>query len=485
MENEQQLKANTRLQVIDLGLCALLLGAALMSPAVAEGRVVSLDTARAYVPLTSNVMPTGELVRYKGAHGGRGSAKSHFFAELLVDESLDASDPMRAVCIREVQVSLKQSVKLLLEDKINAMGVARQFRIMETCIQTPGDGIIIFQGMQNHTAESLKSLEGYKRAWVEEAQSLSERSLTLLRPTIRWEDRKTGQQSQMWFSWNPRHKTDPVDKFLRADPPSDAVVVGTTYRDNPWFPDVLRKEMEWDRKRDKDTYAHVWLGDYEQHSEARVFKNWQVEAFETPKDARFLFGADWGFANDPTTLIRCFAEGRKLYLDYEAFKVGCEVDHTPALFDALACEQMHFHAVPCTVAHPFWKEMKEDDLKALGCKGSHCDGMARGWEIVADSARPETISFMGRHGYRRIVPARKGPGSVEEGVKFLQSYDIVIHPRCVHTVDEFTHYSFQVHPLTGVVVPVLEDKKNHIIDPTRYATEKLRGRRPGDYGVTI
>jgi len=102
---------------------------------------------------------------------------------------------------------------------------------------------------------------------------------------------------------------------------------------------------------------------------------------------------------------------------------------------------------------------------------------ARSWPIVADSARPETISYLQRHGYPRISPAVKGKDSVKEGIIFLQGYDIVIHPRCIHTIDEFTMYSFKKDPLTDMVTPVLEDRKNHVIDSVRYAIEKLRKAR--------
>ena len=367
--------------------------------------------------------------RYKGAYGGRGAAKSWFFAELLIEECIRRFT--RAVCVREVQRSLEQSVKRLLEDVIVRLGVGHLFQIKNTHIVTPYDGIIIFQGMNGQTAESVKSLEGYSRAWVEEAQSLSQNSLDLLRPTIREEG------SEIWCSWNPRHKTDPVDALFRSpNTPADVVSVYTTYRDNPWFPDVLKKEMEWDRARDPEKYQHIWLGGYEKKSESRVFKNWVVEDFDTQTDAMFLFGGDWGYSVDPSVLIRCYADGRKLFIDYEAYQIGVEIDHLPALFD-----------------------------KVPG---------SREWTIVADSARPETISYLQRHGFPKLTSAIKGKDSVKEGVIFLQNYDIVVHPRCQHTIDELTLYSFKVDAMTGFVTPVLEDKKNHVIDSLRYAVEKLR-----------
>lgn len=393
------------------------------------GRALEIPVPEVFEPL---LQPS----RYKGIYGGRGGAKSHFFADHLIDDAL-AHRGLRAVCIREYQVSLEQSVKRLLEDKITMYDLGREFRVLNTHIETPGDGIVIFQGMQSHTAESIKSLEGYHRAWVEEAQNLSERSLTLLRPTIR----EPG--SELWFSWNPRRAEDPVDVMLRRNPPPDSIVVESSYRDNPFFPDVLRAEMEWDRQRDIDKYQHVWLGEYETRSEARVFKNWVEQEFEEPEDASYHYGGDWGYSVDPAVLVRSHIEGRKLYIGREAYRIGVEIDHLPDLF-------------------------------------SQVPG-ARESIITADSARPETISYMQRHGFPRMRAAIKGKDSVKEGVIFLQGYDIVVHPRCKHTVDELTNYAYKTDPKTEKVIqpPTLEDKKNHVIDSLRYSVEEVRKPKRG------
>jgi phage terminase large subunit len=399
--------------------------------------------------------------RYKGAHGGRGGCKSHFYAGLLIARAM--SQPgLRAVCIREVQRSLEQSVKRLLEDKIEALGVGAHFRVLNTHIETPGGGIIIFQGMQNHTAESIKSLEGYDLAWVEEAQALSQRSLDLLRPTIRKEG------SELWFSWNPRSASDPVDAFLRGEnPPPASVVVKTSWRDNPWLPDELRAELEWDRRRDPAKYAHVWDGEYLQRTEALVFRNWEAKEFDTPADARFYFGGDWGFSVDPAVLVRCWIDGRKLYIDGEAYAVGCEIDYLPFLFGG--CEDGELQ----TLCADAWKAIPRNYQAWRGIEG------ARKWPIIADSQRPDTISYLKRHGFPKIEPATKGAGSVEEGVEWLQSYDVVVHPRCRHTIDELSTYSYKTDRLTDEVLPVLEDSRNHVIDSVRYAVEKVRrGRLP-------
>ncbi len=418
----------------------------------AQGRIVDFPTARAFVPFL-------QPARYKGLHGGRGSAKSHDRATALVKRCVEKPGT-RWVCVREVQKSLEQSVKRLLDDKIKLHGVEDQFESTNTQIKTPGDGVIIFQGMQDHTSDSIKSLEGFDGAWVEEAQSLSARSLTLLRPTIRKEG------SELWFTWNPDKPTDPVDQLLRGDnPPPGAIVKGVTWKDNPWFPDVLKLEMQYDLRRDPEKYQHVWGGGYQQHSEARVFKNWKVDTFEAPAGTTFYWGADWGFSVDPSTLVRCYLQGRTLFIDREAYKVGVEVDHLPNFFDSMACGCGSDVSLP------------EGERKSL-CPRPELHGEARRWTIAADSARPETISYLNRHGYPKMVPAKKGPGSVEEGVIFLQGFDIVVHERCTHTRDELTNYRYKVNKLIepgqpGHVLPILEDKKNHIIDPLRYSVEEL------------
>lgn len=384
--------------------------------------ILRIQTPRKFVPLLGSA-------RYKGAYGGRGSGKSHFFAEMLVERAL-MQPGFRAACVREVQKSLKNSVKLLVEDKIRKLGVQSSFDILEAEVRTPGGGVIIFQGMQNHTADSIKSLEGFDVAWVEEAQSLSQRSLDLLRPTIR----KPG--SELWFSWNPGKPTDPVDVLLRGEnPPADSVVIEANWNDNPFLPAELRADLEDDRRRDPDKFLHVWQGAYSLNSEARVFRNWKIEEFETPADAVHRFGADWGFAVDPTVLVRCHIDGRKLYVDAEAWQVGCEIDRTPALFDTIP--------------------------------GS------RKFLIRADSARPETVSYMKRQGFR-IVEAIKGPGSIEDGVEFLRSFDIIVHPRCKKVAEELTLFAYKVDQHTGDILPVLDDKNNHTIDALRYALEELR-----------
>lgn len=218
--------------------------------------VLARDVAEVFEPLLAPA-------RYKAAYGGRGSGKSHFFAGQLVEDSLsepgDTGEGLRAVCIREVQKDLSQSAKLLIEDKLAQyrLGEADGFKVFRDVIETPKDGIIIFKGMQDYTADSIKSLERFKRAWWEEAQTASATSLSLLRPTIR------ADGSQLWFSWNPRRKVDPVNEMFRAgEKPTGTALVRANWSDNPWFPKVLEQERQDCLRDSPDQYDHVWEGGY-------------------------------------------------------------------------------------------------------------------------------------------------------------------------------------------------------------------------------
>ena len=402
-----------------------------------------IDTPRWALPLL-------QPARYKGAHGGRGGGKSHFFAEAIVEAHL--LDPnSKTVCIREIQKSLRHSVKALIEAKIEKLGVLSHFDIQRDLIlNRHGGGLIIFQGMQDHTADSIKSLEDFNRAWIEEAQTISARSLRLLRPTIR----KAG--SEIWASWNPENETDPINQLLRADPPPDSIVVEVNIHDNPFASKETWDEYAGDRDRakrrqeagDKNAWAdfeHVWHGKYAVLSAAQVLAGcYRIEAFEpqTLWDGPY-FGVDWGFASDPTVMVKCWIDGRTLYIEQEAWGEHVETVDTPALFDRIEGARQHI--------------------------------------IRADSARPEMISHLRNHGYPGMRAADKWPGSVEDGIGWLRGMDIVIHPDCKHAQEEARLWSYKTDRLTGDVLPKLEDRNNHVWDACIAHGEKvatLRGNIP-------
>jgi len=233
--------------------------------------------------------PLWSPARYKGARGGRGSGKSHNFAAMAVSTAI--SNPgSRGVCIREVQKSLKDSAKLLIEDTLNAFNMGEEFNVQTAEVRTPGGGVIVFNGMQDHTAQSIKSLEGFLWAWIEEAQTLSKYSLELLRPTLRKEE------SEIWASWNPRSANDPIDLLLNGETlPPRSVVVNANYVDNQFFPQVLEEERAHDEVHSPDRYDHIWMGGYEPQALGAIWTRQTLHNTrlkEKPVLERILVGVD-------------------------------------------------------------------------------------------------------------------------------------------------------------------------------------------------
>lgn len=391
----------------------------------------------------------GTSVRFRVLKGGRASGKSHGFAEALIERM--AEKPTRVLGCREIQKSIRDSVKALLVKKIKELGYEKDFDVLDTEIRHRNGSLATFVGLRTNI-ESVKSTEDVDIAYVSEARTVSQNSWDVLTPTIR------NEGSEIWVDFNPKFPDDPVDAMFagKDGPPPGSIVRHINYTDNKHFPEVLRREMEYDKRRDPEKYQHVWLGQHKKNSEARVFKNVRIEPVPTPPPGTvFRFGADWGFSVDPSVLVRCWLDGRTLYIDREAYRVGCETEDLPKLFAG------RDGALP-----------GEEWTPAMEAVYPGIEG-AKKWEITADSARPETISALNRRGFR-VVGARKGPNSINEGVEWLQSYDIVIDPQCTHAEYEFTSFAFKIDPLTNQVLPILEDKNNHIIDAVRYSCESLR-----------
>ena len=367
--------------------------------------------------------------RYKVFYGGRGSGKSWAVARALI--AISDFCKVRVLCCREIQNSIRDSSYQVLKDMAERMGLADRFWFKEAEIEHLATGSkFIFSGLLRNE-NSIRSKEGIDICWVEEASSVSQKSWDVLTPTIR----KPG--SELWLTFNPLTVDDPTNVFLE-NPPPNALVRKVNYADNPFFPEVLREQMEWDKKNDFEKFLHVWEGYPLTVSEAQIFRGrYSVEPIPDDlwkKADRLFFGADFGFARDPSTLVRCFILDNRLYIDYEAYGVGVEIDELPQLY----------RSVPGSTQ----------------------------WPIKADAARPETISYLKNRAGFQISAAKKWQGSVEDGIAYLKGFDkIIIDPRCKHAADEFRLYSYKVDKTTGEILPVVTDANNHVIDALRYSLD--------------
>lgn len=388
-----------------------------------------LPTIEADIPAV--YAPLFKPYRYKCYYGGRAKATSWSFARALLVKA--AAQPLRMLCTRELQTSIKDSVHRLLEDQVKTLGLSSVYHVNNNEVRSKiNDSLFIFKGLR-HNVEEIKSMEGIDIVWVAEAQKCSETSWKVLVPTIRKDN------SEIWVDFNTGLATDPTYMRMVTNPPPNSYVKKVTYRDNPFFPEVLRQEMEYDRRVDPESAANIWDGELAMARPGAIFKGkWRIDTFVCSNDLGFdgpYQGADWGFSVDPTVLMRVWIKDKKLYIEYESWALHCELDDIPTLFDKIP--------------------------------------MARNFRIAGDSSRPDTISHVGRKGFKMLA-AEKYSGSVEEGVTFLKSFEeIVIHERCTHMVGEAKNYSYKLDRLTAEPTTDIEDKHNHCWDAVRYALHKL------------
>lgn len=383
-------------------------------------RHIDINCPAVFRPLWEN------KCRYKVLYGGRGSGKTHQVAEYLIVKSLLQKE--KILCTREIQRSIKESVHAVLVSKINALGLDKYFTVTENKISNIAGSEFIFAGLRMNI-DSIKSIEGITKCWIEEAQSVSRKSLDILKPTIRTKD------SEIIITFNPERDEDPVWQDFIVNTSEYSFVQKVNYYDNPFFPEDLNKERLECLEKNKDDYDWIWLGELRKISDAQIFKGiFEVREFETPQHTRFYHGADWGYANDPTALIRCYIHGGCLYIDQEVCELHVELDDLPKLFNRITT--------------------------------------AKKWPTYGDSARPDIIKYMQRKGYH-IRKADKWPGSIEQGIGYIRNFEkVIIHPRCENTIDEFKKYSWKQDRSTNEILPVPEDKFNHCIDALRYALYK-------------
>lgn len=376
---------------------------------------------------------TRGALRYRGAYGGRGSGKSFSFA--LMAAVWGYAEKMRILCTRELQVSIKESFHAEVKNAIASVPfLAEHYDVGIDYIRGANGTEFIFRGLR-HNMSSIKSMAQIDLCIVEEAEDIPETAWLDLEPTIR------SERSEIWVIWNPRQKDSPVDKRFRQSVPPRSAIVEMNHADNPKFPMVLEEQRKHQQRTlDDATYRHIWDGAYLEHSDAQIFNGkYVVEEFEPDAEKWHgpYYGLDFGFAQDPTAGVKCWVHDNNLYIEYEAGQVGLELDYT---------SEFMRECVPGIEREVVW----------------------------ADSARPESISYLKRHGLPRCTGVTKGKGSVEDGIEHIKSYTrVIIHPRCKETLNEFRMYSYKVDKLTKQVLSVVVDACNHYVDAIRYALSPM------------
>ena len=374
--------------------------------------------------------------RYKVAYGGRGSSKSWTIARILLLKAMEKK--IRILCTREIQDSIKDSVHKLLKDQIDLLEL-QGFTVQNDIIKYQNGSEFLFKGLYANLSK-IKSFEGVDICWIEEAESISANSWEILNPTIR------KPNSEIWISFNPRYEDDIIYKTFVVDAPDNAEVIKINWNDNKYFPKELEVQKNHMMKRDPDLYLHIWEGELKRNTAEQVFNNkWSIEKFDIEAE-HYYYGADWGFSQDPNTVVRSFIAPHEewgdncLYVDYE-------VNDRP--YD----EQERNTSTDLKYLPRLWDKMPN----------------IRNHTVQADSARPETISFMRDAGFK-CVGVTKWAGSVEDGIEFMRSFDrIILHTRCKNTIKEFKNYKYKVDARSGQVTNKILDTFNHNIDALRYA----------------
>ncbi len=406
----------------------------------------------AQIPLPPKAIPifTGKA-RYRGLHGGRGSGKTRAIALMTAVDGyrlgrLGVQGMM--LCAREHLNSLDESSMEEVKQAITAVPwLSAYYEIGEKYIRSR-DGRIKygFTGLR-HNLDGIKSKARILRAWVDEAENVSEAAWRKLIPTVRDQDPAGLWRSEIWLSWNPELESSATNQRFLVNPPDDSKITELNWRDNPWFPADLNAERLEDLRKRPDTYDHIWEGKYLVITDAQVFKgHFEVDEFEVNSSFDGPYhGLDFGFSQSPTAAVQAYIKNKILYIRRDAVKKKLDLDQTIGFLT---------ERIPRIALYP----------------------------VRADAARPESISYLKQHGMPGIKAAKKGPGSVEDGIAFIKAFDrVVIHPDAQETAREFRLYSYKVDARSGDILPDLVPENDHCIDALRYALEpmiRLRAR-PG------
>jgi len=381
------------------------------------------------LPDESGVWP---YFQYVFAPGGRGGGRTRGFASLLILKM--RLRPLRWLCAREIQNSIRDSSHLVLRDEIERQGLGengtKEFIVTDHEIRHRNGGFIMFRGLSKNL-DSLKSIEGLNGVMIEEASSVSAISLEKLIPTV-----IRNPNTEIWFLYNRENENDPV-YLLEKNPPPKSIIIEMSLDDNPWATDDMREKRAHDRANDPDRAAWIWDGKCLKNSSAQIMRGkWRIESFEPVPGVWEgpYFGMDFGFSQDPLHALEVWLHDSKVYVRREVAGIGIDIDLYPGTL----------------------MKIPGSELRELRC----------------DNSRPESISYLQRHGYPKAMAARKWPGSVEDGITWLRGHDaIVVHPDCPEFGEECRLYSYKVDPHTKEVLTAIVDKNNHGMDALRYALE--------------
>lgn len=344
----------------------------------------------------------------------------------------------RILCAREIQKSIRESVYTLLLEQIKELKLWGWEDTKTSIVFKPNGSEFLFVGLWRNV-ESVQSMEGIDICWVEEAQKVSNHSWKVLIPTIR----RAG--SEIWVSFNPQLEDDPTAvRFLQNTPPN-TILLKVNWQHNPWLPTELREEAEHLKATDPEEYMNVWEGQYWSRSDAQIFnKKWKIQRFTPGMDWVGPFhGIDFGFSTTPTCMGRQWVFDDCLWVEKAYGGLRIETVDLPDYMDKMVPEH----------------------------EGAKC------FTWRADSARPETISFLNNAGYT-VIGAEKGPGSVEDGISFMKSFrHIILHPDATMAIDQIRLYRYKTDKHTGEVLKVIEKKYDDWSDQCRYAIEPvIKGR---------
>ena len=381
--------------------------------------------------------PLLEPRRYKCLYGGRGSGKSYSATDALLIEGVQR--PIRVLCAREFQNSIKDSVHHLLKQRIKALGLEDFYTVLDTEIRGANDTSFIFKGLRRNVT-SIKSTAGLTHVWIEEAETVTQESWDVLVPTIR----EPG--SEIWITFNPRLESDPMYQRFVVNAEAADYVKRVNWDLNPHFTAELDDERRRMQRTDSDRYDNIWNGNCIKYSKAQIFHGkWVVDDFAPGEDwAGPYYGADWGFGPDPTAAVKVWLYDRCIYIEHESYEWDLGLDEIGRRWvsDVPGIER---HVVEADCSRP-------ETIKHVR-KG-----------------RPQNIGDRGATPIPQLRGCKKWPGSVEDGIEHLRSYEkIVIHSRCKHMAEEAMLYQRKVDPYTNEVLDKIIDKHNHLWDSIRYA----------------